>query len=149
MPSLSAAFVVRRCCCPLLPSLSLSSTAVDIHHHHDLPPQLSLPLRVFTISHRPVLSIPFVVCCPILHAVVVCRCRCPPLPSSSHAAVFRRQSHHHHSAVSAISHRPLSTFPMAVHNPIPRVVIVRHRHYPPPSSSAVAIPPLVLPPTRC
>ncbi len=142
----STAFVVRRCCCP--PSPSSSSVTVNVHCRHDPPLQPSLPICVAAISCHLLLSI-LVVCRPILHAVVVCRCRCPPLLSSTAAAVFRCRSHLHHSAVSAISHRPLSSFPIAVRRPITPVIVVRHHPHPPPSSSAVAVPPLVLPPTRC
>jgi hypothetical protein len=66
-----AVVVVRRhhCCRPPSP-LSLSA-AVVIHRCHLLPPQPSLPLRVSAVSRHPLLSIPFVVCRPISHAVVV------------------------------------------------------------------------------
>jgi hypothetical protein len=112
--SLFAVVVVccHRCCRPPLP-LS-SSAAVVVHCRHLPPPQPSLPLRVSTVSCHPLLSIPFIVCCPISYAVVVRRCRCLPLPLSSTPAVFHRCSHHHHSAVSAISHCLLLFFPIAV-----------------------------------
>jgi hypothetical protein len=147
MPLSSAAFVFCHCHCLTLP-LSLS-TAVDVHCRHDLPLQPSLPLRVSAISCCLPLSIPFVVRHPILHAIVIRRCRCPPLPSSSAVTIFHHRSHHHHSAVFAISHRLLLSFPIAVRRPITRVVVIRHRRHLPPSLSAVAVPPLILPPTRC
>ncbi len=150
MPLSSVAFVVRRCCHPpLLPSLS---AAVVVHRRQLLLLQLSLPPCVSAVSHRLLLSFPFVVCGPFLHAAVVCHCHCLPLLLSSTAAVFCRHSHHHHSAaVSAVSHQLRSSFPfpIAVRPPIMHVAIVRHRRHPPPSSSAIAVPPLVLPPTRC
>jgi hypothetical protein len=143
----SAAFVIH--CYRHPPSLLSSSATVDVHRRNLPPWQPSPPLRVFAISCCPLLSFPFVVCRLILHAVVVCHCRCPPLPSSSTVAIFHRCSHHHHSAVSAVSHRLLSSFPIAVRRPVTHVVVVRHRCHLPPSLFAVAIPTLALPPTRC
>ncbi len=135
--------VVHRCRCCRPPSPLSSSAAIVIHRSHLPPLQPSSPLRVSAASRRPLLSVPFVVRCPILHAVVVRCCHCPPLPWSSATPVFRRRSHYHHSAVSAVSHRPLSSFPIAVCHPITCVVIIRHHCHPPPSLSAVAVPPLV------
>jgi hypothetical protein len=85
--SSSTAVVVCRCRRP--PSLLSSSAAVVVHRHLLPPPHPSLPLRVSAVSHCPLfLSVPFVVCCPILHAVVIRRCRCPPLLSSSAATAI-------------------------------------------------------------
>ncbi len=147
MPLLSAVFIVYRCC--HLPSPMLSSAAVNVHRHHDPPSQPSSPLRVSAVSCRPPLSISFLVCHPILHAVVIHHCHCPPLPLSSATAVFHRRNHHHHSAVSAVSYRPLLSFPIAFRHLITLVVIICHSCYSPPLLSAIAIPPLVLPPTKC
>ena len=136
------ATVVVRCRHPPCPPLPLLSAAAifccHIHHCHS---------TVSAFSCRPLLSFPIVVHRPISHAIIFCRYRCPPLPSLFAAPVFHCHSHHHHSAVSAISHCPLSSFPIAVRRPISRVVVIRQRHHPPPSSSTVAIPPLVLTPT--
>jgi hypothetical protein len=78
-------------------------------------------------------------------AVVVCHQRRPPPPPLlSTAAMFRSRSHYHHSAVSTISHRPLSSFSIAARCPILRVVIVRHRCHSPPLLSAIAVPLLAL-----
>jgi hypothetical protein len=140
--------VVCCCRCHCLPLPLLSSPAVIVHRCHLPPLQPSLPLHVSAISCRPLLSVSFIVRHPILHAVVIRCCRCPPLPSLSAAAVIPCCSHHHHSAVSAVSHRPLLSFPIALCRSIMRVVDVRHHCHPPPLSSAVAVPPLVLPPTR-
>ncbi len=119
--------------CRHLPSPS-SSTTIAVHRCHLPPPQPSLPLRVSTIACCPLLSTPFVVPHQILHAVVVRHCHCLPSLSLSAAAVFCHRSHHHHSAVSALSHRPLSSFPITVRRPIMCVIVVRHpcRHHPPP-----------------
>jgi hypothetical protein len=107
------------------------------------PPRLAPhPLRVSAVSCRLLLSIPFVVRSPILHAVVVRCCCCPPSPSSSAAAVFRRHSHHRHSPVSAVSHHPLLSFPIAVRPSITHVLVICHLHHLPLPLSAVAIPPL-------
>jgi hypothetical protein len=84
--SLFAAVVVRHCHCHRPPLPLLSSTAVLIHRRHLPPLQPSLPLRVSAISHHPLLSIPFIGCRPILHAVIIRRCCCLPLLSSSAAA---------------------------------------------------------------
>jgi hypothetical protein len=146
---LFAVVVIHRCRCrhPPLP-LSLSTTVVVPHRH--LPPlQSSLPLRVSAVSCPPLLFVPFVVHRPILHAIVIRCCCCLPSPSSSAAAIFCRRSNHHHSIVTAVSHHLLSSFSIAVCRPITCVVVIRHSCYPPPLSSAVAVPPLVLPPTRC
>jgi hypothetical protein len=136
--------VVRRCRCRPPPSLLSSSAAIVFHRCHLLPPQPSLPLRVSTVSCRSLLSVHSVVRRPILHAIVARCCSCPPLPSSPTAAIFCRHSHHHHSTVSAISHLPLLSFPITVRHPIMRVFV-----HPPQLLSAIAVPPLVLPPTRC
>ena len=103
----------------------------------------SLTLNAVVVR-SPLPTFPVKVRRPISRAVVV-RCRRPP-PSllSSTAAVFRcrhlRRSHHRHSAVSAVAHRPLSSFPVIVRRPISRVVIICRRRRPPPSSSsAVAV----------
>jgi hypothetical protein len=143
----SDAVIVCRCHCSPLPLLS--SATIVVRHHHLLPLQPSLPLCVSLVSCHPLSSFPFIVHRPILHAVDVCCCCCPSLLLLSAAAVFRRRSHHHHSPVSAISHHPLSSFPIAVRRPIKLVVIVRHHHHLPPLLSAVTVPPLILPPTRC
>jgi hypothetical protein len=124
-PLSSAAVVIRRCRCHCPPP-SLS-TAANI-----LPPQPSLPHHVSAISCRPLLSFPFVVCRPILHAVVIRRCLWSPLPPLSPAAVFRRRSHHRHSTIPAVSHCLLSSFPIAVCCPIMRVVVICHHRHPPP-----------------
>ena len=142
------AVIVCRCHCSLLLSsarhhrchhppspLSLSASIV-IHRRHLPPLKPSLPLRVSTVSCRPLLSVPFVVRHPISHAVVVHRCRCLPSPLSSVAAIFRHCSHHHHSAVSAVSHCPLLSFPIAVCCPPPNHAC---RRRPPPSSSATVV----------
>ncbi len=139
-PSSSAAVLVRRRRCHPPPSL-LSNAATfrpRSHHCHS---------AVSTFSCHPLFSFPVVVRRLILHAVVFCRYCFPPLLSLSAAAVFHRHSHHHHSAVSAVSHRPLLSFPIAVFCPILRVLVVRHRRHPPLLLSAVAVPRLVLPPT--
>ncbi len=122
---------------------------IVVHCRHLPPLQLSSPLRVSAISHRPLLSFPFVVCRPISHAVVIHRCCCPPLPSLSATVVFRCRGHHHHLAVSTVFYHPLLSFPIAFHCPIMCVIVVHHRCHPPPLLSTIAIPPLVLPPTRC
>ncbi len=140
----SAAFLVHRCHC--LPALS--PAAVVIHCCHLLLPQPPSPLLVSAVSRCPLLSIPFVVRHLILHAAVICCCCCPPLPLSSTAAVFRRRSHNHHSTVSTVSNRLLSSLPIAVRRPITHDLIVCNRCQPPPLLSTIAIPPLILPPTR-
>jgi hypothetical protein len=133
LPSLSAAAVVVCCCC-LLPR---------IHHCHS---------AVSTVSHRLLLSFPIVVHHLITCAVTVCCHRLPPLPSFSAAVVFCCRSHHHHSAVSALSHHPLSSFSLLGCRPILHAVvvcrhccpslllstialIVRHRRLPPSQTS--------------
>jgi hypothetical protein len=92
---------------------------------------------------HPLLTFPTIVCRPILHAVII-RCRClPPLPLSSAAAVFHCHhlccSHHHHSTVSAVSCRPISSFPIIVRRPILQAIVIRHRCHPPSLSSAVSV----------
>ncbi len=142
-PLLSAAVVIRHWChCPLSPLLSAAAIIRRCSHHcHS---------TVSTFSCRPLLSFPIVVQRPILHAVIVRRYCCPPLPSSSAATIFHRHRHHHNSAVSAVSHCLLSSFPIAAHRQILRIIVVRLRHHPPQLLSAVPVPPLVLPPTlRC
>ncbi len=145
---ISHAVIVRHCRHPPLPLSSFPT--IDVHRCHDPPLQPSLPLRVSAVSCRPPLSIPFAVRHPILHAIVVRHCRCPPSPSLSAAAIFHCCSHHHHSAVSAVSHHPLSSFSIPVRRPITHVIIlICHHCHPPPLLSAITVPPLVLPPTRC
>ncbi len=82
-------------------------------------------------------------CMPSLSAAVIRRRRPPPLLSLSAATVFRcrhlSRSHHRHSAVSAVSHHPLSSFPIIIRRPISRAIVIRQRRRPPPSSSAVAV----------
>jgi hypothetical protein len=144
MPSSSAAFIIRRYCCPPSPSSPTAAILVRrcSHHCHS---------AVSAFSCRPFFSFPVLVRRPISHAVGFRSYRCLPLLLSSAAAVFHRHSNHHHSAVSTISHHPLSSFSIAVRRPILRVVIIRHRCHPLPLSSAIAVPPLLLlPPTlRC
>ncbi len=139
--------VVVHCCCRLL--LLASAVAIVIVYHCCCcrPPLPSSTTAIFCIrSHLPLcvsavscclllLSVPFVACRPILHAIVGRRCHCPPLPSLSAAAVFCCHSHHHHSAVSTFSHCPLLSFPIAVRCPIMRcppqlasaTFVIRHR----------------------
>ncbi len=84
LPLSSAAVVVCRCRCHLLPQF-LSTAAIfcrSRHHRHS---------AVSTFSCHPLLSFPIVVHRQILHAVVFRCYHCPPLPSSSAAAIF----HHH------------------------------------------------------
>ncbi len=122
--------VVRCCCCPALPSSASAAVIATLCLR-----RLSLPALVHPLCSPP--------------PNLACHCHLLLLLSLlSTAAIFCRRSHHHHSAVSTVSHCPLSSFPIAVRRPIACVVIVRHRCHPPPSFSAVAIPPLVLPPTR-
>jgi hypothetical protein len=148
------AVIIRPLCC-----LPLSSSACC----HRPPPRPSLfaatifrhrshhrHSAVSAFSCHPLLSFPVVVRRPILHDVFFRRYCCPPLLSLSTAAVFHCHSHHHHSAVSAVSHRPLLSFSIAVRRPILHVVVVCQRHHPLPLSSTIAVPLLVLPPTlRC
>ncbi len=86
---------------------------------------------------RPHLSIPFLVRRPILHNVIVHRCCCLPSLLLSNAPIFCCHSHHHHPTVSAISHCPLLSFPIAARRPITRVLFVHHRCHLPPLSSGV------------
>jgi hypothetical protein len=136
LPPLSS--IVRLChhccnhhCCP--PLLLLSATAIfrcRSHHCHS---------AVSAVSCFPLLSLPVVVCCLILRAVIVSLCRhC--LPSSlSTAAIFRHCIHHCYSAVSAVSCRPLLSFPILVHHPILHAVIIHQHHCMPQLLSAVAV----------
>jgi hypothetical protein len=133
MPLSSAAFVVRRCCCPRLPPLSATAIVVRRRHHH-------CHSAVSAFSCCPLLSFPILVCRPILHTIVFGCYHCLPLPLLSAAAIFHCCSHHHHSTVSAVSHCPLSSFPIAVRHPILLVVIVCHSHHPPPLLSNVPVP---------
>ena len=89
------------------------------------------------------LTFPIIVHHPILRSVVV-RCLCPPtLPLSSTTTVICRchlcHSHHHHSTISAVSCRPLSSFPSIVCRLILQAVIIRRQHHPPPSTSAITV----------
>ncbi len=145
------AIIVSRLRHPLLSPSAV--TVVVIHRRRCPPPPSSASAAIIaTLCLRPLspptLVLPFCSLPPNLACRVVrCYC-CPPSPSLSAAAVFHRCSHHHHSAVSAVSHCPLSSFPIAVRRPITRVVVVRHHRHPPPSSFTITIPTLVLPPTR-
>ncbi len=80
---------------------------------------------------------------PSSSAAVVHRRRPPLSLLLSAAAVYPcrhlRRSHHRHTAVSAVSCRPLSSFPVIVRRPISRAVDIRRCRHPPLSSSAVAV----------
>jgi hypothetical protein len=154
------AVVICRLCCPPLSLSTLAAIACSLHPPQP-PPLLSATTvgirrtifcrhshhrhsAVSAVSCRPLLSFPIIVRCPILHAVVVLHCRCPPLPLLSATTVF-------HTTAIITTHclRHLS----------PPALVLPHHSLPPnltcrcclpPSSSAVAIPLLVLPPTfRC
>jgi hypothetical protein len=142
LPLLSAAVVVRHCRCRPPPPSLFATTFFRCHSH-----QCHFAASAF--SCHPLSSFPVVVRRLILHDVGFHRYCCLPSALTA-AAVFHRHSHHHHSAVLPVSHCPLSSFSTAVRRPILHVVVIRQHRHPLPSLSAVALLPLVLPPTlRC
>jgi hypothetical protein len=136
LSSTVAVVVVCRHRCPPPPSSAVAAVIATLCLCLQclLPPALVLPL----CSLRPNLAC---CCCPPLSlsafAVVVCHQLLPPPQPSS--PLHR----------SAVSHRLLSSFPIAVRHPIMHVVVVCHRGHPPPLLSTIAVFSLVLPPTRC
>jgi hypothetical protein len=153
--TLHAVIICHLSCLPLL----LSTIAIVAHHRHRHPPP---PCSAITAIIATLLSLPsfatrscsspcVLVRHPISHAVVFRSYHCSPLPLSSATTVYHCHSHHHQSAFSAISHRSLLSFSIAVCRSISHVALIRHHRHPLPPLSAVAVPPLlVLPPTlRC
>ncbi len=87
VPLSSDTFVV--CSCHCLPSPLLSTTAKVIRRCHLPPPQPSLPLRCLYHLLPPALVLPGCSLLPlILHAVVICHRRGPPLPSFPATAII-------------------------------------------------------------
>jgi hypothetical protein len=82
-------------------------------------------------------------CVPSSSTAVVRRHRPPLSLLLSAAAIYRCRhlchSHHRHSAVSAVSHPPLLSFPVIVRRPISQAVIIRRRPRTPPSSYATVV----------